>query len=436
MDSYYMTESAEMTSRESYIARRRAIEGKFRRKELNEEVIAGDANARTRVLTGIFIVPEELKRTREQEPNALTRVSVYFPGIWELAKPNTGNTGEVNLLNDILLGDTDVIVVAKGEGLNNEAYSSIDAEGKKKGEGQHKVASAVAESLRRQLMELYQSIQRTNDGSKPQFIFTLEGYSEGATQAVSTALELQKFAKVKNVTAIAPAGLVGSDDQENVNLTDTVKKVIKNAFSKPNRIPSFPQNLVFTDENGQVKAGDNRYHQVTGDTFFIDSRLVGSKIKAAIPDENGNFKKAKIIQGFEGSLGDPAEIKPFDDAINVGEFFRRLLRTEGRKCAGCYGEDSTDSVPSERVKAALTKNEDYDALVKSGVNLTVVAGTQDGFFPFRTINNAVKELRGKNLNRHIRLIAVVNGTHMTFHYNPNGAAFMTKMAEELLGTTK
>lgn len=404
--------SAENSGRQSYVERRGLVEEEFYKKPLNREIILGEGGAKTLVLSKLFQTPEHLRRKSEQE-DGVTRISVYFPGIWELAKPNTGNTVESGLLNDVLLGNTDFVVVAKGEGLNDSAYSSFDDGGMLLGEGQRKVASALVQSLRRQLEEMQPESKGSTAVKSPQLVFNLTGYSEGASQAVSAALELQKFGKVDNVTVIAPAGLIGSESQGNIHLTDGIRHIFKNVFKSSAYLPTVP----FRNEQGE-----NIYHKKEGDTLYIDTRLIGSKTKANVPYGNGILRREEITQGFEGSLGKTAEIKFWDDSVNVLGFFKRLVFAKEE-------EGRLDNVPVERVKAVLSKNQDYDRVVKSGANLTIIAGTQDAFFPYGNIANAVDELRKRNTDKKVRFITLVNGDHGTAHFNPNGVAFASELAK-------
>lgn len=401
--------------REEYAKRRREIEREYYRQPLNREVVQGEGGAKTLVLSKLYRAPEHLIKKSEAEKDGDIRISVYLPGIWELEHPNTGNTVEVNLLSDILLGKADAIVVAKAEGLNREAYASVDANGKVKGEGQRRVAVALAHSLERQLGDLG-SQEGVGDGQKPKFVFNLTGYSEGASQAVSTALLLQEFGRVESVTAIAPAGLIGAANQEDITLTDSIKQIVRNASTHAADVPTFPR---------QNDNGENLYHQADGDTLFVDASLIGGKKRASIVGKDGGSQKIEVTQGFEGSLGETAEIKWNDDLQNVLGFFKRLVFARD-------DDGAMTNVPAERVKAVLAKNKDYDNLMRLGIDLTVISGTKDGFFPFGNIENAVAELRNNNPDKRLKFIAVVNGDHGIAHYNPNGVAFLSELAKGIM----
>lgn len=403
--------------RKGYAERRSVIEGEYYKQPLNREVVLGEGGAKTLVLSKLYRAPEHLIKKFEAEKKGDFRISVYLPGIWELEHPNTGNTVEVNLLNDILLGKADAIVVAKAEGLNREAYASVDADGKHIGEGQRRVAAALVQSLERQLGDRFGLPGDSREGQKPKFVFNLTGYSEGASQAVSAALLLQEFGRVESVTAIAPAGFIGAASQEDIKLTDSIKQVVRNASAHAVDMPAFPR---------QNDNGESIYHKLDGDTLFIDSRLIGGKKRVSTTNSSGKSQQIEFTQGFEGSLGEPAEIRWTDDLINVLGFFKRLV----------FARDDDvvmANVPAERVKAVLTRNKDYDNLVRSGIDLIVISGTKDGFFPFGNMEQKVSELRSNNPDKRVKFIAVVNGDHGTAHYNPNGVAYLNELAKGLMG---
>lgn len=365
------------------------VRGEFLRKgSLKRQLIEGESGERTLVLSSISLLPPEITTPTKDKR---LRVVLFSPGMFQMDEvpdshyaANYGNHPlEINLDSAMLTGDVDVVMVLKAEGLNDICYQDDSGNGI----GQKKVSEAAVGVFAKEIDLLLKS-----RGMKfSDLEIRVLGHSEGATQAASIAARIieRGIGKVKDLTAIMPAGLSGITLDQVRSLKDFL------ASSVVRRLKS----LSYPNSRGQ--SSGNEY-----------------KISAS---EISKFDRRFAIGGVETYSDVEA------DKRNIGRWFLRLAGGDRRleKILPQWAEFAAkwgiaENVPASRLVEADRQNQDYDAVVKAGVPLFVVAGSKDVLFPAGEIRQRISALSHIQGGKVAALF--VDGDHVSSHTHPSGVA--------------
>lgn len=360
--------------RDLYLARRNHVESHFLNHPPRQDKKEHKDGASVRVYSVCCVLPETLRKPAESK----VRISVYVPGLFDNSTPNYGNHPlENKLAGALLTGDTDAVVMLKSEGLNGRAYETADGKGRK----QALVAKDAVDVLAGHIEQIKQQLHLSSDAAVE---LELIGYSEGSTQAASIAWEIhsRNLGKIAAVTAIAPSGLVGPEEQESVNVVRSLRKSAALRYTPPS---------------------EGTIHNA-GDSYEIDSKLMGDADQG----------------GLETALG-RARVSLPADVHNVAKWAVRYARS----LLGVAQE-----VPSERLQAALSHNADFDRLAAAGIPLVVFSCTGDVFFPAAEVRASVDKISqagGRVLE------VTTNAGHDFPHANPSGVAYMLQLLRSQRG---
>lgn len=395
-------------ARESYLERRMFIEGELRKKgEPRKDKMEMEGGATVNVLSSFVEIPESIEVEEKGKKKIVElkkeddeyNIAIYVPGLFQADKPNYGNHPlEVKLAGSLLRSNTDAIMMLKAEGLNDKSYEDEEGNGKV----QTTVSKAALEVLKKTLKE--RGLVDEEGKLSRKMRFSVVGYSEGSTQGASIAARIAEsgFGEVKEFVSIGGAGLVGFENQSEVNLV----KFFKNA-QEARKNPYLPAPDSFKDNQGNIHSLPfTKEGAETSDTVFVEGKLLGDKKQG----------------GLETSLGQ-AKVNTFADIRNIGKWSTRLLASE---------MGLIEQVPRARLNAAATLNHDYDLLAEKGVPIIVFSPTQEIFFPNTNVRERVGELRTQFPNDKILLVSS-NVGHDFPHSNPSGTAYAIELIKERAG---
>ncbi len=269
--------------------------------------------------------------------------SVYAPGLFESSPANTGNN-ELRLASGLFSKEDEAspnfIMFIHAEGLNSEAYLH----------GQKEVGAAGAQVAQELINEF--KIKHGLPEEKGVAIDGL-GYSEGSNKILSIMAKLSEKFTVRRVTSIGGAGLMGSQNLKDINPVKDVLDALK-------------------------RAGD----------IAKEKRLSG-RIDGEIPGQMPNVRiSTEPITKMSRRLTGPEQINPLDDVKNIAGFAKRFFDT-------WIGSSRPDTVPPERIQAALAYNSAIETLLKKDIPVLTFANESDPFFPADRVKNAVEGLRFK-----------------------------------------
>ena len=353
------------------------------------------------VLTSFYEVPDNLKPHGGPHQDGPLTVGIFVPGLFQADKPNTGNhPDEAKLMGSM---EVDLVIMAKGEGLNSDAYLNDDGTGA----CQKKVSAAVWQVLQKQINEYVEKHPQIKEkGVELKFW----GYSEGSSQAPSLATRAveDKTFTVKNVTSIGAGGLVGSIDQSKVNLGDFWR-------------------MAKQRQGALNKSVISQVEQEDAVTLFVSHKLMGNREAQELEQiKERRAGKKTVHEGLEQALeqhkDEPHQVvraKLADDQNNILRWAVRLLTPN---------QVPHEAVPIERLKAAWTLNPDYDILAKKKIPMIVLFMNQDLFFPNREIRERIKQLRSFPEAR-VGLV-ITDANHEFPHYNASGVGLMLNLVSD------
>jgi pimeloyl-ACP methyl ester carboxylesterase len=369
---------AEPSPREAYLDRRKVAEEYFNKTPLHKEVKHLSDGSDIEIRYGSFDFPEDAKAT-PGDPNTI-RIEIFMPGVFHYPKSestNINDSRENKMLGATIRGDIDKVILLKPSGLNKQSY--LDEAGN--GVCQEKVAQVALDFLKQQL------------GADPNtnYEFSLVGYSEGSTQAASLAAKIleQNVGKVKKVTSICALGITGADSQQDVP-SQPITPILKNMKAgKAFQAQQFPL---------QNEEGANLYHYREEDDLTVDQKLLAN--------ETDGLEKSlgeRKLSGLDKWVRDPKILTTW-----ISRYLGSTLLKNG--------------VPNERVKAALTRNPDWEVLAKSGVAIRVFIAQRDWYYTAEQMTTAIQKLR--SLGGQIKTVASDVG-HEFPHVNPSSVGWIT-----------
>ncbi|MBP9798205.1 hypothetical protein KBC70_03610 [Candidatus Woesebacteria bacterium] len=296
------------------------------------------------------------------QPTDKRRIAIYLPGLPHGPAQNTGgDPQEIGMVADLLTDNASDLIVLKPEGLTSSAYDNSAAPEK----------SATLKKLMEICAE--QGIDLQQDGHT----ITVYGYSEGASQGASLALELQnQFGSVSRLIGIEPAGVSGYADRKSAHIwpqsIEKFRQALSTFFSKKDQRP--------------VVQTDTGYH--------LSSELIASyssilQHAGKDKDQMREYNKKYLI----------------DTVKNVSSFIRRLG-------LGLFGLKTPRGVQKDRLRHVWSCNEDYTSLADSGIPITLFSGKKSQIAPFEEAEAWVRAQRKKQQD--ITLI-----TSSTGHFDPN-----------------
>lgn len=330
----------------------------FARDRLNQ---LGNLHATEYDLGGAKVVVDyaHIPLKENLQPDDKRAIAIYLGGLPHNPAQNTGgDPQEIGLVADLLAGTASDLVVLKPEGLSASAYINNAAPEK----------SATFKKLMEICAE--QGIDLQLDGHS----ITVYGFSEGASQGASLALELQKqFGSVSRLVGIEPAGVTGYTDRSSSRVW-------------PQSVEKFRQFLT------AIFAKKDRQPVVKTDTGYrLSKELIASYSDIF---EHSSKNKPKV---------DFSYIK--DTVKNSASFIRRLT-------LGVGGMKTPRGVQRDRLRHVWSQNADYESLADMGIPITLFSGRKSQIMPFPEAEKWVRERRGKN--QEVDLI-----TSDTSHFDPN-----------------
>lgn len=299
---------------------------------------------------------EDLKPTDKRS------IAIYLGGLPHNPAQNTGgDPQEIGLVADLLQGTASDLIVLKPEGLTASAYDNNAAPEK----------SATFKKLLEICAE--QGIDLQQEGHS----ITIYGFSEGASQGASLALQLQeKFGSVTRLVGIEPSGLTGYTDPASSHVW-------------PQSIEKFRQIL------SALLAKKDTHPVVETDTGYYLSKELLASYSDIFEHTSGHEQKT-----------DAQYMK--DSIKNISSFIRRLT-------LGIAGLKTPRGVQKDRLRHVWSQNADYAALADMGVPITLFSGRKSQIIPFSEAQEWVRERRAKN--QKIDFI-----TSDTSHFDPNAIA--------------
>lgn len=423
------------------------------------------SGAEARVLSSIFIIPEALKEQVANSDPTNSKVTIFIPGLFEAANPNWGNHPlEMKLAASLLKGDADAMMMIKSEGLNAEAFE----------DGQKAPSLAAQETVLRNLSEYV----RNNPNIK-NIALEIIGYSEGSSQGASLAariienistarengtplIEGLEDLSVSRYLSICGGGLAGPDTPQEV---DVIKQIIANTqlASKTNKSIN-PINQTAPEGNITNPVKETLESLAEGSNlpvYEVNQNLATAYQKSL--EVGSGLPQIEKSDVFATQEQEGIKERRKDDITNIGKWFLRFaqsglldpnssednptIKTVSRVIPGGINSlrrlqskareifpEAENSVPLERVQSVFYNNPDYQIIVDSpDTKLTVLAGTEDVFFPGEeVVENAMNLIsNSSNPERATAKTTIIKSDigHGYLHENADGTAYLIETLE-------
>lgn len=388
-------EANQILTRNRYLERRNHIEQSLREVP-KVKIVDLEDGARIKVISSISQIPEHLKGKEKSEKH---RIAIYAPTIWYTNDPQESSIREIRLASSILSGNVDFVVRLKAEGMNDLAYKNSDGECT----GESKVAASGVDILAKDLESL-----GINPGEAE---FYIVGYSEGSTQGASIAAKIieKGVGTVKEYVSIGGGGLIGAENQNDAKPIQFAMDAAKSLFTKTEG----PQG----EKSLAPGTGKTVLIKEAPDVYYVPAEVFGQEIK--------NTKEGSRGGGLEYAIGKTPEPPLLEALEPERKFAERLIKTK-------FGVGEDNPVPLERLKAATTKNHDYEKLARYGVPIIIITGAKDTFFDNKKVKPAALELKRRFPNDKIGIITSDSGHDDPWH-NPSGFAFVLEIIRNKLG---